>query len=135
MTNDRADGRPPIHMIDSEAEALSDLALGVESRLPEVSAMLIEEISRATLHHRDRIGSEIVTMNAAVEFIDEATGASRTVRIVFPRVADIATGRISILTPVGAGLIGLSKGQSIDWPDRDGHLRRLTIVAVSQPAA
>ncbi|MEJ5976950.1 nucleoside diphosphate kinase regulator [Novosphingobium sp. PS1R-30] len=135
MTNDQAAPRPPIHMIDSEAETLSNLALGIEDRLPDVSAMLIEEISRATLHPRATIAPEVVTMNAEVSFIDEASGAERCVRIVFPREADIAAGRISILTPVGAGLIGLGMGQSIVWPDRDGHERRLTIVAVSQPPA
>ncbi|RYD41162.1 MAG: transcription elongation factor GreAB, partial [Sphingomonadales bacterium] len=36
-------------------------------------------------------------------------------------------------TPVGAGLIGLSVGQSINWPDRGGIEHRLTIVAVDQP--
>lgn len=133
MTNDQAAPRPPIHMIDSEAEALSNLALSVEDRLPDVSAMLIEEISRATLHARQAIAPDVVTMGARVAFVDEASGADRTVEIVFPREADIAAGRISILTPVGAGLIGLGTGQSIVWPDRDGHERRLTIVAVSQP--
>ena len=133
MTNNKTAQRPPVQMIDSEAEALSNLALSVEDRLPAVSEMLIEEISRATLHRADAIGPEVVTMNATVEFIDETTGADRTVRLVFPGDADIASGRISILTPVGAGLIGLSTGQSIDWPDRDGKERRLTIVAVTQP--
>ncbi len=133
MTNEQATSRPPIHMIDSEAEVLSNLALSVEDRLPDVSAMLIEEISRATLHARDAIPTGVVTMDATVAFIDQANGADRTVRIVFPGDADITAGRISILTPVGAGLIGLSQGQSIVWPDRDGRERPLTIVEVSQP--
>src|SRR3546814_13286656 len=59
--------------------------------------------------------------------------AGRTVRLVYPAEADIAEGRMSILTPVGAGLIGLSVGQSINWPDRGGIEHRLTIVAVEQP--
>jgi regulator of nucleoside diphosphate kinase len=97
--------------------------------------MLIEEIGRATLLARKAIRPDVVTMNATVEFVDEAAGTGRTVQIVFPRDADIAAGRISILTPVGAGLIGLRKGQSIVWPDREGHQRRLTIVDVQQPAS
>jgi regulator of nucleoside diphosphate kinase len=126
--------RPPIHIIDSEADVISDLALSVQDRLPEVSDMLLEEIGRATLHSASAIKPDVVTMNATVEFVDEASGADRTVQIVFPGEADIAAGKISILTPVGAGLIGLSKGQSILWPDRDGHERRLTIVEVRQPS-
>jgi regulator of nucleoside diphosphate kinase len=41
--------------------------------------------------------------------------------------------RLSVLTPVGAGLIGMRCGDSIDWPNRLGAFRRLRIVRVVQP--
>ena len=119
-------------MIDTEADTLADLAIGVQDRLRQVSELLLEEISRATIHRADRIPDNVVTMNAEVEFVDEASGATRIVQLVYPRQADIAANRISILTPVGAGLIGLHDGQSILWPDREGNERRLTIVKVRQ---
>ena len=62
----------------------------------------------------------------------QASGADRTVELVYPRDADISAGRVSILTPVGAGVIGLRTGQSILRPDRDGRERKLTIVKVLQ---
>src|SRR3546814_7210573 len=52
----------------------------------------------------------------------------------YPKDADIAAYRISVLTLVGAGLIGLREGQSILWPDRDGRERKLSILKVQQPA-
>lgn len=125
--------RPPLHMIESEAERIADLAINIEQRLPQVSALLLEETGRATVHSAADLPSGVVTMHATVEFVDEASGQSRTVQLVYPRDADIDAGRISILTPVGAGLIGLREGQSISWPDRDGNERRLTIVKVDRP--
>jgi len=130
MTSSKAARRPPIHMIDAEADALTDLAIGVEDRLPQVSALLLDEIARANVHTAARIPADVVTMHATVEFVDEASGVSRSVELVYPKEADISAGRVSILTPVGAGLIGLREGQSILWPDRDGHERKLTIVKV-----
>lgn len=124
--------RPPIHLIDTEADAIAHLAAHVEERTPEVSAMLLGEIERATVHDAAHIPLDVVTMNATVDFVDEATGTSRSVQLVYPQEADIAAGRISILTPVGAGLIGLREGQSIAWPDRDGHVRNLTVLKVAQ---
>lgn len=42
-----------------------------------------------------------------------------------------ATGdRVAVLSNLGAGLIGLSKGQTIRWADRVGGVRELTIVDV-----
>ena len=132
MINNRARRRPPIQMIDTEADALADLAVGAAERLPQASALLLAETERASLHKAGRIPGDIVTMNATVRFTDDATGLSRTVTLVYPGEADIDQGRISILTPIGAGLIGLREGQSILWPDRDGQERELRIVEVSR---
>ena len=131
-TTKAAGSRPQIHMIEEEAEKLSDLALSIEERLPQVSEMLLRETARARVHRKANMPSDVVTMGSQVEFIDEGTGASRTVQLVYPPQADISAGRISILTPVGAGLIGMREGQSILWPDREGHQRKLTIVSVNQ---
>jgi regulator of nucleoside diphosphate kinase len=119
-------------MIDSEAEALANLAVGAEENQPDVSELLLQEIGRARLHPAAKIPAGVVTMLSTVEFTDKATGATRTLQLVYPRDADIAEGRISILTPVGAGLIGLRAGQSIIWPDRHGRERILTIEKVVQ---
>ncbi|KKC27085.1 nucleoside diphosphate kinase regulator [Sphingomonas sp. SRS2] len=124
--------RPPIHMIDSEADALAALAIAARDRVRQVSDLLLAEIDRAIIHRPGEIPPDAITMNARVEFSDEASGGgARTVQLVYPGQADIALDRISILTPVGAGLIGLRQGQSILWPDREGRERRLTIVRVS----
>lgn len=133
MTDTKAVRKPPVHMIDSEADALTDLAIGVEKRMPQVSALLLREIGRATIHKERHVPRDVVTMNSEVDFVDAASGAVRSVRLVYPSDADIATGRVSILTPVGAGLIGMRAGSAILWPDRDGQERALTIRAVMQP--
>ncbi|MBO9581041.1 MAG: nucleoside diphosphate kinase regulator [Sphingobium sp.] len=123
---------PPIQLIDTEADILAELAVGVEDRLPQVSDLLLREIERATIHSREAMPSNVVTMHSVVEFIDEASGAGRSVELVYPKDADISAGRISILTPIGAGLIGLCEGQSILWPDREGCQRALKVTKVTQ---
>ncbi|OJY70127.1 MAG: transcription elongation factor GreAB [Sphingobium sp. 66-54] len=133
MTSSKSSRRPPVHMIDSEADALTSLALGIEDRLPEVSERLLDEISRANIHTAERIPADVVTMRSTVSFTDEASGAERSVQLVYPKDADISAGKISILTLIGAGLIGLREAQSIVWPDRSGHERVLRITRVTQP--
>ena len=124
---------PLIRMIDSEADALTELTLQNQRDSISFHELLLDEIDRATICDRTDIPPDVVTMGSSVTFLDEKSGAQRTVRLVYPADADIAAGRMSILTPVGAGLIGLSVGQSINWPDRGGIEHRLTIVAVEQP--
>ena len=74
---------------------------------------------------------DVVTLGSEVTFRqDERT---QTVQIVAPEEADIERRRISVLTPVGAALLGLAVGQKISWemPDKRGSV--LEVVAVRQP--
>ena len=128
-----ADIRPTIHLIAGECDALSALALSAEHRHPHSSAMLLAELDRAELCEPGELPEQTVAMNSRIDFIDEGTGARHTVKLVHPRDTDIAAGRVSILTPIGAGLIGMTAGSSIRWPDRDGRDRLLRIVSVTPP--
>src|SRR5690606_12340481 len=76
--------RPPIHMIDSEADALADMAYSAKDRLPQASELLVTEIERAKIYSVDRIPADVVTMGSTVEYVDEASGAIRTVQLVYP---------------------------------------------------
>ena len=121
-------------MIDSEADALTELTLQNHRDSICFHELLLDEIDRAAICDRTDIPADVVTMGSDVTFRDEDREAERTIRLVYPRDADISAGRISILTPIGAGLIGLSVGQSIKWPDRGGAEHRLTVIAVRQPS-
>jgi regulator of nucleoside diphosphate kinase len=112
---------------------IAALALQVEHRQPLVAAMLLEEIERAELHDPQTLPKTAVTLGSEVDFVDERTSQLRTVELVLPAMANIAEGRISILTPMGTALYGLTAGQSIDWPDHDGHDLRNRILRVRQP--
>ncbi len=125
---------PPITLCSADEERLSSLATAAAQRSPEVARRLLEEIDRARLLPPEEMPANVVAMHAHVEYRDEATGATQRVQLVYPHEADIARGRISVLTLVGAGLIGLAEGQSILWPTQDGRERVLTVLRVSREA-
>ncbi|HET7316301.1 MAG TPA: GreA/GreB family elongation factor [Sphingomicrobium sp.] len=126
--------RPSIHLLASESDLVADLALMAEHRQPVVAAMLLGEIERAELHDDGDMPSGHVMLNSPVSFVDEKTGRAREARLVLPADANIAEGRISILTPMGAALYGLAAGASIEWPDLDGHVRPIRILRVDPPS-
>jgi regulator of nucleoside diphosphate kinase len=131
----RGGERPPIHLLASESDMVGNLALQAEHSQPVVAALLLEELDRAELHDADTLPDGVVTLGSEVDFLDEETHRLTTVRLVMPAAANIALGQISILTPVGVGLYGLSAGPSIVWPDRNGRERRLRIIGVRPPGA
>lgn len=133
MTVAAGEDRPTIHLIDSECDALYTLALTIQNSRPERAEMLLAELDRAEVHSADTLPADVVTMGSKVEFVDANNDKPRTVYLVYPNEADIDAGRVSILSPIGTGLIGMRAGSSIAWPDRDGHDRLIRIVAVEQP--
>lgn len=133
MANFSADNaRPQIHLLASESDLVADLALRLEHQQPAVAAMLLGEIDRAELYEPETLPEDAIRLGSDVDFVDEKTCQLRKVRLVLPALANIAEGRISILTPMGAALYGLRTGDSIDWPDLDGKSRKIRIARVLQ---
>ncbi len=122
----RTSDLPPISLLRKDFERLSPLA---ESSATPVADFLLREISRASL--ADSLPPHIVTMGSHVEFRDEETGRNRAVTLVYPQEADATQGKFSVMTPIGAALIGLEQGQKIAWQDQAGDLRHLTVLTVA----
>lgn len=131
MTHPAGLHRPPLLMSVEGQIQLVALADAAARRHPLASRLLHEEADRTELVPAADLPSTTVALGSLVEFRDSGAGETRSVRLVLPGEADIAAGRVSVLSLVGAGLIGLSEGQSIDWPTQDGRMRRLTVLRVS----
>jgi regulator of nucleoside diphosphate kinase len=124
---------PRIKVTEEDHRRLSGLASAAMNRMPEVATSLADELDRAVLVRSGKAAG-FVRMGCQVEFRDDTTGKVQAVTLVYPGEADIGEGRISVLTPVGAALLGLSNGQSIKWATRTGVAKRLTVLDVREPA-
>lgn len=125
------DELPQIYLTQTDMDRLLDLI----ERQPG-HEQLEAELVRATVVPRDQIPPDVVTMNSRVIFENETTGERREVTLVYPDKADIDQGRISVLVPIGAALLGLRKGQSIDWELPGGRKQRYRILEILfQPEA
>ncbi|MGE0527135.1 MAG: nucleoside diphosphate kinase regulator [Bdellovibrionales bacterium] len=95
-----------------------------------VSILLEEELARATVVPDGSLPADVVAMNSLVKFKDLESDQETEVQLVYPHEADARQGKISVLAPVGAALIGLRIGQSIEWPVPNGRKRRIEVVSV-----
>lgn len=124
--------KPEISISTSDHARLSMLADAIAERDATLADDLAGELDRARVVADDKIAHGVIRMGSRLRFKDEK-GLERTVSLVFPPEADIAQGKMSILTPVGAALIGLSPGQSILWTARNGQRHELTVLEVEPP--
>jgi len=123
---------PTITLTSSFHERLSDLAFAAGSRLPDVAEYLERELDRARVVSDDALPPSVVTIGSHVTFVDCDTAQQHSVTLVWPMEEDASRHRLSVMTPVGAALIGLRAGQSIGWKNRVGTWRRLRVEAVSR---
>lgn len=75
---------------------------------------------------------EVVGMGSLVSYRPD-NGVDKQVTLVMPANADISELRVSVLTPVGTALLGLSVGQTASWRARDGRDHLLQVLDVTQP--
>ncbi len=80
---------------------------------PQVAERLLEEIERADLRPADAMPANVVTIGSIVTFRDG--NRTQTIEIVMPHDADVERGRVSVVTPMGSALLGLTAGQRISW--------------------
>ncbi|WP_332714713.1 nucleoside diphosphate kinase regulator [Pelagibacterium mangrovi] len=109
---------------------LLTMADGLSGPSVQVAEQLIVELERARVVAQNKLPENVVRMGSKVSFTT-TDGFNRTYQLVYPGEADISEGRVSVLTPIGAALIGLSEGQSIPWTARDGRQLSLTVEKVT----
>ena len=121
---------PQIIVSTTDYERLTDLANASLQRLPAVAQELLDELERAQIVGDKDVPKDVVRMGSTVTFKSD-DGNTRTLKLVYPADESLDDHRISIMTPVGAALIGLGMGQSISWTARDGKHHRLTVTKVA----
>jgi regulator of nucleoside diphosphate kinase len=122
---------PPIKVTEDELQRLNALANSGMELFPRVAHFLAREMERAQIVGGDADLRGVVRMGSQVSYRDDRTGEARDVVLVYPHEANIALNRISVLTPVGAALIGLSVGQRIEFQTPGHQTRSLTVLTVS----
>jgi regulator of nucleoside diphosphate kinase len=112
-------------------EKLMTLANGITGPMASVAEDLMNELDRARVVAQSKVPKDAVRLGSIVSFTT-TDGFNRTFQLVFPGEADITSGKVSVLTPIGAALIGLREGQSTPWTARDGRRLSLTVNRVAQ---
>ncbi len=115
-----------IYVAASEQERLHNLA---DASAEPGAALLREELARAIVVGEDA-PQAFVRLDSTIEYAEPASGRRRTLTLVVPGRANIDEHRISVLSPIGAALLGLVPGASFNWPTGAGTERIGTIISV-----
>lgn len=84
---------------------------------------LSAELKRAVILSKDAFPSHAVRLNSKVSVQDLDTDRVIEFTLVMPAHADMHKNKVSILTPMGAALIGFRKGEEVRWKVPAGFKR------------
>ncbi|MFC7518796.1 GreA/GreB family elongation factor [Herbaspirillum sp. GCM10030257] len=99
------------------------------------NALLAKKLSAARLIAPQRVPPDLVTMNSRVLFVEIDTQAVYGFTLAYPG-PNMHTGEVSVLSAVGAALLGLSTGQDIHWIGASGRRLGLRVLdVIYQPEA
>ena len=100
---------------------------------------LVRELMRATIveeSDESTLPADLVTMGSRVEYREQGRDPSQIVTLAYPGERELYDDAISVLTPIGAALIGLKAGQSICFAGPDGRPVTIEVMRVIyQPEA
>ncbi|TDE33063.1 nucleoside diphosphate kinase regulator [Antarcticimicrobium sediminis] len=134
-TRKRRMRHPKIVINADDLTHIEALAEGAMQRNPALADRLLSELGRARIVKAQKMPTTAIGIGSTASYIDGTTGQERRVTLVYPEQADIARNRISLMTPIGVALLGLSEGDSFYWDTRDNQRRMLTVTRVEQAAA
>ena len=109
---------------------------GTAGQSPAQAEALAELIDAADQVPPQQIAGDIVTMYSRLRVSDADGGHERSLTLCYPADADVAQGRISVLSPLGTALLGLRVGELARWRGIDGKPAELRLLAIEyQPEA
>lgn len=121
--------KPSVIVSSQDLERIESL---LDTLPPESAAAqsLLGELDRADIVAPEDMPPSVVTMRSTVRFQLDEPPETFCLTLSYPKeMPDVPDG-ISLLTPIGTALLGLSAGDSIDWPRPDGQLVKVRIVDV-----
>jgi regulator of nucleoside diphosphate kinase len=131
-------GSVTIHITQYDKERLLKLLLAsgsTEYRGSEYLKRLQKELERAAVVTPQEIPGDVITMNSTVCLEDMASGDEEIYTLVFPEDADLAQGKVSILAPIGTGMLGYRVGDVFEWDVPAGKRQLLVKRIIFQPEA
>ncbi len=122
--------KPNITISSLDADRLDNLLGAMSPAAAANHSALLDELARADIVEPQDMPPGVVTMNSTVRFDINGADEELCLTLAYPKDMDQLANGISILTPIGSALLGLSVGDAIDWPRPDGQLQQVRLLEV-----
>jgi len=127
-----------MHEVSNGERTLTDLDFARLTKLLDRQAQprLADLLAGAEVTSSRAVGQGVVTMYSRIELLDLATHRRQTLTVCYPGDAEPAAGLVSVLSPVGLGVLGLKVEDVATWHTPHGDECAARVAAILfQPEA
>jgi regulator of nucleoside diphosphate kinase len=130
--------KTPIYVTSQDQQRLHNLLAVTAASGPRQQGdwkPLADELRRAIIVAPNQVPADVITMNSRADLVDLDNGETMTFTLVFPQDAYLEEEKISVLAPMGAGMLGYRVGDEFEWNLPQGIWRMKVTNVHYQPEA
>ncbi|MGE3868620.1 MAG: GreA/GreB family elongation factor [Pseudorhodoplanes sp.] len=124
---------PPISLAGPDRHRLETLARHAMNEGHPVGGFLLAEVQRATICGENDLPPNVVRVNNWVTFRVDWGFPSESRMLVYPEEYRNAEAQLSVLSPLGAALVGLRAGSRMPYFSIEGMLHVATAESLDPP--
>ena len=128
--NDTMFARPPVYARRCDLPELWRIAAQARKTPPEAE-LFLAEFDRLNIAPETK-GDAFVRLDSWVVYKDLRTKRQRRVRVVRPGSENSEENEVSLLSPIGAALVGLPEGAIFRWAGPGGGVRAIRVLDITQ---
>jgi regulator of nucleoside diphosphate kinase len=87
----------------------------LKTKDPEVTNKLLRELKSARMLTQENISEKVITMNSRLILRELDTDREKEITIAYPHEANVAEGKVSVVSHAGAALLGRLEGDIAVW--------------------
>jgi transcription elongation factor GreA len=128
--------RPEIVKSIKVAREFGDLSENAEYHAAREAQAMNESRIRVLEHHlatavvSESAGGDEAAIGSVVKYRDTGSGKETEVTLVHQLEADLATGKLSVESPIGTALLGAAKGDEVSFETPRGGQKKLEVLSV-----
>lgn len=123
--------KTPVILGEEDFRMLKKFSEQFSSNAKSHEMTLSYELNRAIVVEDDVLPPSCIRLNSYVKVRELTSNKEMEFSIVLPAYSNFKENKISVLTPMGSALIGLCKGEKVEWK-MPGGMKSLEILEVIQ---
>ena len=124
-----------IYVTSQDRQRLQFVQVMTEAKDRQDLVALVDELTLAIVVPPSEVPADVINMNSRVRLVDLDSDRTFEYTVVYPNDANPSEGKVSVVAPIGAAMLGYRQGDEFEWDMPNGRRRFRVDAVLYQPEA